>query len=70
MFPTLEAELARRRMTKGRLAQKIGMTASTLSSKLNGKGRFTLADARAIKDAIGADMPLEELFHEEVSKPA
>ena len=70
MYPTLNAELARRSLNKRKLAQKTGINYTTLVSKLNGKGVLTLPDMRKIKDVIGTNMPMEELFAEETGQPA
>lgn len=64
MFPNLKAELARRDITQTRLASLIGISISTLNGKLLGNTPVTLAEAKAIKEAIGTDLTLEELFEE------
>lgn len=63
-YPNLEAELVRAGLTKKDLAPILGCTRSTLSLKLNGKSPLTLLEAIKIKQFIGVDMPLEELFAE------
>lgn len=62
MFRNLEAELARSGLTKRDVALKLGCTPSTLSLKLNGKAPLSLLEAAKIKQIIGVDMALEELF--------
>ena len=37
MYPNLDAEMARKRITRAFLAEEMGKTAITLSLKLNGK---------------------------------
>lgn len=66
MFPNLKAELSRRGVTLTDLAKVLNVTVSTVSLKLNGKTPLTLAEAKAIKNYIGVDIPLEELFGEAV----
>lgn len=65
MFPNLEAEMARNGIKRAKLAKEIGMSYSTLGSKMNGKGIFTLPDMKKIKAAIGTTLPMEILFDEE-----
>lgn len=64
MYPNVTAERARRKITLKALAKELGITESTLSQKLNGAYPITLNEAKKIKQVIGADMPLEELFKE------
>lgn len=67
MYNNLEAELARKGMTKKALAKLIDCTPSTLSMKLNGKSPLNLSEAAKIKRIIGTDIPLEELFYTDSS---
>lgn len=62
MFPNLNAELARINMTRLALSKILGIRSATLSLKLNGKAKLTLDEAFKIKEAIGTDIPLDELF--------
>lgn len=62
MFCNLEAELARRGLSKKELALCLGCTPSTLSMKLNGKSPISLYEAAKIKAILGTDIPLEILF--------
>lgn len=64
MYPNLNAELARIGLSRVALATLIGRTPSTLSLKLAGKAPITLKEAAKIKECIGTDMMLEELFQE------
>ena len=71
MYPNIRAEMARKGLTQSDIVnelQKRGFTmvVPTFSSKLNGKFEFTFAEAIAIKDILGVQMPLEELFSKEV----
>lgn len=65
MYPNLLAELARRKMTQGELAGKLGMTKACLSKKINGKSGFTLKEANKIKRILVTDETLDYLFMEE-----
>ena len=62
MYRNLDAELKRKGMTRGELAKRMSITASTMSMKLNGKSDITLKEAMQIKGIINVDIPLEELF--------
>lgn len=68
MFRNLEAELARCNLTRRELASKLGCTPSTLSLKLNDKAPLSLKEAAKIKQIIGVDMALEELFADNLLK--
>lgn len=62
MYPNLDAEMARRKMTRAALAEKIGKTATTLSLKLNGKAPLTLVECVEIKNAINPECTVDYLF--------
>lgn len=62
MFPNLDAELARKKITRSLLAEIIHKTPTTLSLKLNGKAPITLSECMEIKEAIGTDCTLDYLF--------
>lgn len=68
MYRNFEAERARRNVTYKYLADKLGLTVSTMSNKANGKQPLTFGEATLIKnilnDILPLDMPLEELFEE------
>ena len=65
MYPNLRAEKAKKKKTSRDLANALDISESTYSLKENGKGTFTLNEAKAIKAALESDMPLEELFETE-----
>lgn len=66
MFPNLRAEMARKRITGKDIAKNcLGVRLSTLSAKMHGKSDFTFREAIAIKQYLGVDTPLEELFCKE-----
>lgn len=64
MFPNLEAEKARKKITLEMLAEGLGLAISTVSGKLNGKYPITLDEAKKIKSILDVDIPLEILFEE------
>ena len=65
MFQNLEAEMARRKITRLSLANKIHKTATTLSLKLNGKAPITLSECVEIKNAIDENLSIDYLFQTE-----
>lgn len=44
MFPNLEAEMARSKLTQAKLSEVLGITQTTLSFKLNGKSTLSLKE--------------------------
>lgn len=62
MFPYLRGEMAKRMYTVSKMAKDLGISICTLSTKLNGKYSFTLDEAKKIKELLGTDMSLDELF--------
>lgn len=69
MYNNLDAELARKKITRASLAKKINKTPSTLSLKLNGKAPITLAECIEIKKAIGAECTIDYLFEVDANLP-
>lgn len=65
MFPNLDAEMARKKMTRGSLAKKIHKSPTTLSLKLNGKAPITLAECIEIKKALNTELSIDCLFSTE-----
>lgn len=68
MYPNLNAELARRGLSRRELAAQIGRTPGTLSLKLSGKATLTLPEAARIKEVLGSTLPLEILFSSEADR--
>ena len=62
MFPNLEAEMARKKITQYKLAQILGVTPTTLSFKLNGKSTLSLRECVEIKKQAFPDKTLDYLF--------
>lgn len=67
MFPNLEAEMARLKITQVKLAEIIGVTPTTLSFKLNGKSTLSLKECVEIKKKVFPDKTLDYLFATEES---
>ena len=65
LFPNLRAELARKGMSIPQLAELTGIKTTTLYDKFNGRSAFTLDEAVLIRDALGLDMSIDELFRKE-----
>lgn len=61
-FPVLETEMTKRGIFKRDIIGLIGIEASTLSYKINGKREFTLDEALAIWRKWFSDIPVDELF--------
>lgn len=62
MFPNLRAEMARKDINLSMLSELTNIPLQRLSGKLSGMRKLTFAEAVLIKDKLGVDMPLEELF--------
>ena len=59
MYPNLDAEMARKRITRAFLAEEMG---KTLSLKLNGKAPLTLAECVEIKNIVNPECTVDYLF--------
>ncbi len=62
MFPNLEAEMARKKITQLKLAEMLGITPTTLSFKLSGKSTLSLKECVEIKKNAFPDKTLDYLF--------
>lgn len=62
MFPNLEAEMARSKVTQAQIAKILGITPTTLSFKLNGKSSLSLKECVEIKQKVFPDKSLDYLF--------
>lgn len=62
LFPNLEAEMARSKITQAKLAEILGITPTTLSFKLNGKSTLSLKECVEIKKNAFPDKSLDYLF--------
>ena len=61
-YPVLEAELQKRFITDRKLAEALHLGTAEIDRKMTGQSNFSLAQMTAVKDFLGVDMPLEELF--------
>ena len=61
-YPVLEAELQKRFITDVKFAEVLGLKHAEIARKMTAKGNFSPAQMTAIRDFLGVDMPLEELF--------
>lgn len=62
MYKTLNAEIARVGWDKRILSNVTGIKYQTLVTKMQGKSPFKLDECIVIKNALGVNTPLEELF--------
>ncbi len=62
MYPQVDIELVKSKMTRKDLAAKTGISYNTLLLKLAGKSIITLGEAFAIRDALASDIKIEDLF--------
>lgn len=62
MFPNLEAEMVRNKITRQFLAEKTGRTYATMCMKLNGKAQLTLSECIEIKKIVNPACTLDYLF--------
>lgn len=67
MFPNLNAEMARKKITVRKLSELTDIPEATLYTKLRGERPFKLHEAKEIKQAIGTSLPLDTLFETEVA---
>ena len=63
MYLNLKGEIARKGWSFTVLCEKLSMATSTFSTKMK-NGSFTLKEAKQIKEILGSDMSIEELFKE------
>ena len=64
-FPNLQAEMARKKVRQGDLAQLLGLSEAQVSRKLNGIRDIGLAEMLAIRDAYFHDCEIDHLFKKE-----
>lgn len=62
MYPNVEAEMARKKITRSGMAGYLNLNPNTMGKKLNGESDITLPEAIAIKKLLEVDMDLETLF--------
>lgn len=69
MYSNLRAEIARKNLTLEKMVEKLkergfNISVSMLSQKLNGKYEIYLKEAKALKEIVETDLPLDILFEE------
>ena len=62
VFPVLAAELEKRMITRKTLSRMLGGGENVVTDWLNGRYEIKFSTAIKIKEILGVDMPLEELF--------
>lgn len=62
LYQNLEAEMARNKITKAKLADILGITPTTLCFKLSGKSTLSLKECVEIKRKVFPDKTLDYLF--------
>ena len=65
MYFILERELKKNSITREQLAEKLGISISTISCKLNDKSEFSIMECRKIKEILGFHGSIDELFRTE-----
>lgn len=66
MYVNLRIELAKKGWNQSKLAEESGINRVNLCKMLNGQRKISLSNAMRIKEALGTDLQLEELFKDEV----
>ncbi|MBQ6686448.1 MAG: XRE family transcriptional regulator [Firmicutes bacterium] len=61
-YPTLVAEMAKRRIKKKDICELLGISQKTLWNKIEGHSEFTLEEAKLVRKTYFDDMTIEELF--------
>lgn len=62
MYHNLEAELCRKNIDRGQIAQVLGINTSTVCAKLRKKDRLKLHEARLIWEKWFSDIDFAKLF--------
>lgn len=62
MLYNLEAEIARKNLTKQKIADCIGISKRTLYDKLTGKTAFTINEASKLQKELFPECEMEYLF--------
>lgn len=71
MFPNLNAEIARKGFTQEKIVDELkkrgfNITVAMLSLKLSGKYKIYLNEAKALKEIVETDIPIDILFEEAI----
>ena len=65
-FPTLEAEMSRKKILRSDLAVLLGKTNSTITSRMDGSSEWIFWEMKKVRDYVAPHMTIDELFIEEV----
>lgn len=65
MYPNLEAEIARLKVSDKDIAEAISKDLRTVRNKKEGITQITIAEGRMIRDTFFPDLTLDYLFEEE-----
>jgi len=64
-YPNLEAEMARRRILKGDIAELLHRTNGAITTRMDGTSEWLVWEVKMIKEYLQTDMSIEELFESE-----
>lgn len=64
MYQNLQAEMARRNVTKRDIAQALHKDGRTIRNRFNGSAPFTIPEAFAIRDQFFPGVSLDYLFQD------
>lgn len=67
MYPEIDIELVKSKMTRKDLSLKTGISYNSLLLKLTGKTIITLDESFAIKKALNSKLSIEKLFQKDSS---
>lgn len=65
MYENLQAEMARKNISRRNLSEMTGIKYSTISDKLNGRTKFDFEEALKIKNVAFPQFTLEYLFYKD-----
>lgn len=62
IYPILEAEFQKKSITISKLVEVLGLSDTEICRKMHGKRKFSVAQMTAIKNFLGVEMNIDELF--------
>ena len=65
MYYILERELKKKGLTRKNISDKLGMSISTVSCKLNDHSEFTIKECKEIRELLNFNGTIDELFKTE-----
>lgn len=65
IYPNLRIEMARSGLNKTKMAKGLGVSTAVFASRIKGERPFSFEEAVAIKELLGVEMSIEELFETE-----